>query len=103
MQKRAYDRFLMWKRMHYWLNTSDFKRAYMNVSRDKDEKALAVLDRLVESGDLASLRSWTTKYTQTSQLSYRQLRERAKLENVYNYSRLTKDQLIKALEVKHGQ
>jgi hypothetical protein len=103
LQKRSYDRFLLWKRVTYWLNTPDFQRSYMNVSRTDNKVALKHLDRLVESGDLLGLRDWTTRHTDLDNLSYRQLRERAKLENVYNYSRLSKSELLEKLHERQDR
>lgn len=103
LERKAWDRFLLWKRIHYWLATPDFQSAYMNVSRDNLYPALKALDYIIENGDLPELRNWTLCYTKTKDLSFRQLRERARLNNIFNYSRISKSDLLQALgETKYG-
>jgi hypothetical protein len=38
-----------------------------------------------------------------SALSYRKLRDMAKQENIFNYSRLTRDELVTALEQRRAR
>lgn len=81
-------------------------RAVQRISETKDfaaafEKADAALrEKLILISTAKEMRVWIALATQSplSSLSYRKLRDMAKNDNVFNYSRLSRDELVKELE-----
>jgi len=84
------------------LESSKFEAAYTVAS----EQTKAVLESLVVTLQYDKLILEVTKTlrgtTQLDQLSYSQLREVAKNESVYRYSRLSKTQLVEELKIVLG-
>lgn len=91
LRASAYRTFLRAKRILYHLDSKDFQIAWENtVDRSAAEK-------LIKAQDEAGLKTWIESHLPLADLSLRKLRKRAQVEQVPNYSRLSRNQLLTAL------
>jgi hypothetical protein len=76
----------------------EFGRAYDDCTEKQREELKKLLDD--PDTNITWVREWLADVTRCplAALSYRKLRDLARSNNVYNYSRLDKDELIKELE-----
>lgn len=84
-----------------YASTDEFEEVFFSVKADIRNQVDAIFD----SADLDKLRAWVKANRKQSleTLSYRELRERAKNQNIFFWSRLSKDELVEALRAASVQ
>ena len=98
LQNRVHRRMLEWRSLDAFILTERFEDAYKRATGPEVDRLILIL----KSGQLEAVRQWA-KDRMAGPLrfqSYRQLRDLGRRENVQRWSRLTRDELIAALEKK---
>ena len=83
--------------IHRLLEGSEFHSAFENEKADKE-----LLKVILKSGDLPELKRWIKNNLPVSIefMTYNQLKEMAKNNHVFRWSRLSREELIQALKGK---
>jgi len=84
--------------VHRISETKDFANAFAKANEEQRAKLILI-------SNAKDMRVWMAMANNQplAALSYRKLRDMAKSENVFNYSRLTRDEIIAALEQRRAR
>lgn len=92
---KFHEKMLVYRAIDAYIVTDRFERAYEKAGAHHRAELLVIL----KSENLDALKTWV--YTRLigplDEQSYRELRERAKQQNVSRWSRLSKDELLEEL------
>lgn len=97
LRARVHNSLLNARAFHRLVHSDDFAYA-CRYSTDG-------LDGILKSMNIDALRRWIKRTIpeELDHMSYRQLRDKAKLLNIYRWSRLSKDDLLEELKERERQ
>jgi hypothetical protein len=97
IKRNAHEKILKLKRLEYILETQLFEHLWNLIQTN--EKELNAVKTLVLFHDVDGIQNWMENKIGLESLSLDKLKHKAKLLRIFNWSRLTKSELI--LEIRH--